>query len=103
MAVDQLGGVSDTEGAAKAVPFQAAFLIGEYPGKMTEKTMIPAGKSVTVNVRMDWRGTGSNPTEPFMNPLQSGQYRLRLPLVFEAEKTRQFIASSEQVVESPGK
>jgi hypothetical protein len=84
----------------KAVPFHPAFLIGEQD-KLTEKTIVPAKKSVTVEVRMDWPGTGSDPTEPFMSPKASGRYRVRLMLMFEADQQRQFIASPEQMVELP--
>ena len=37
--------------------------------------IIPASQAVTVQVRMDWPGTGSVPAEPLIDPSAPGRYQ----------------------------
>jgi RNA polymerase sigma factor (sigma-70 family) len=84
-----------------AAPFRPVYLVGER--NAAGKTVIPAGKSVEVELRMDWPGTGSQPAVPFLEASARGRYRVRLLLVFEAGGTRQFAAGAEKVVEVQGR
>jgi hypothetical protein len=86
--------------AKEPTPFAPAFLAGE-DDKATPGTTIAAGKSVTVELRMDWPGTGSQPAVPFMARSASGSYKVRVLLVFEVQQGRQFVAGPEKDVELP--
>jgi RNA polymerase sigma factor (sigma-70 family) len=87
--------------AAKARSFVSVYLMGENEGKATEKTVLPAGKSLTVELRLDWPGTGSVPTTPLMEPAAQGVYEVRLLLVFEANGMAQYVAGPARQVELP--
>jgi hypothetical protein len=84
-------------GAPKLRPFHAAYLIGERPGGSRRKVTVPAGQSVTVEVRMDWPGTGSCPAEPLMSPSAQGAYEVRLLLVFEGGRRRYAVGGPARV------
>jgi RNA polymerase sigma-70 factor (ECF subfamily) len=102
------GGLWPTTGLSASVtpakanhvrPFHPLFLAGERDGKAAGKTTIAAGKSVEVETRVDWPGTGSVPTEPLIHPGQPGTYLVRVVLVFEAGGFEQFVTSAVTVVE----
>lgn len=58
-----------------------------------DSTVAP-GKSVTVELRMDWPGTESMRRSPFMTIYQKG-YKVRLLMVFDAgRKAREYAAST---------
>ena len=68
------------------------FLVGESDS-LTKPTILRLGESIRLNLRMDWRGTGSQPTEPLMNPSQSADYSLRFVLLFGDNKRKQYVLS----------
>jgi hypothetical protein len=84
------------EGGKDRPAFAPVYLAGENPG-MPRAVMLGAGKSVDVELRMDWPGTGSVPAEPFIN--RPGKYAARFALVFEAGGMRQYALSAPVVVE----
>jgi hypothetical protein len=87
---------------AKSNPFHEVFRLGERPGESSSKVTVPPGKSVKVELRLDWPGTGSVPAVPLMDPASSGSYRVRLLLVVEGDGKR-YAVSGPMRVELPAK
>jgi RNA polymerase sigma factor (sigma-70 family) len=81
--------------------FLPAYMIGEKPGEAAAKTTLEPGKSLAVDLRMDWPGTGSVLATPLIDPAASGRYNLRLALAFEAGGTPQYVVGPVKVVELP--
>jgi hypothetical protein len=72
-------------------------LKGENPAA-TKPTRIAPGKSVTVELRMDWPGTGSVPAVPLLSSTES-ESRVRILMVFDAGRHhREFAASAVKFV-----
>ena len=68
--------------AKRPSSFEPVYLKGEKREKAQE-TRIAPGKAVTVDLRMDWPGTGSVQGDPLMTPSQS-EYNVRLLMVFSS-------------------
>jgi uncharacterized protein (TIGR03067 family) len=83
--------------AARAEPFRPVYLLGERPGKSVSLVTVPAGKSVKAKLRMDWRGTGSVHTTPFIDPSRPGTYEVRLLVVVEADGKRYAVSGPFRV------
>jgi hypothetical protein len=82
----------------KVQPFVPAYRLGEDPAAAREFA-VAADKDISLDVRMDWPGTGSQPGTPLM---KSGRkYKVRLLLVFKADGLEQYAASSPTEVEAP--
>jgi uncharacterized protein (TIGR03067 family) len=86
---------------ASATAFRPVFQFGERAGKATEAVTIAPEKSIEVKLRMDWPGTGSVMAIPLMKASEQGKYKVRLLLVFEADRKQQFVVGAETVVELP--
>jgi hypothetical protein len=72
---------------------EPVYLKGEKQGE-TELTRIAPGKSVTVELRMDWPGTGSVPATPLLSSSESESY-IRLLMVFDTGRNaREYAASA---------
>ena len=69
--------------------FHPAYLLGES-AEATKPTIIPPGRSKSVNIRMDWWGTGSVKGVPLMN-LGAGAYKVYPLLVFTADGKKQYV------------
>lgn len=69
--------------------FHPAYLLGESP-EATKPTTIPPGRSESVNIRMDWWGTGSVKGVPLMN-LGARAYKVYPLLVFTAGGKKQYV------------
>jgi hypothetical protein len=83
--------------ANQAKSFEPVYLKGENPGE-TELTRIALGKSITVELRMDWPGTGSVPSAPLLSSSDSESH-VRVLMVFEAGgNAREFAASAVTLV-----
>lgn len=89
---------SVTPEGANARPLQGVYRWGE-DGKETVATVLPPGKSAELQLRMDWKGTGSVPAMPLME--ESGRYHVRFALVFEAAGQEQYVMTDTQLVELP--
>jgi hypothetical protein len=85
---------------ASATPVQAkqpralvpVFLKGEQQGE-TKLTRIAPGKSVTVELRMDWPGTGSVPASPLLSPSES-ESNVRVLMLFDSGRNAPEYAAS---------
>jgi RNA polymerase sigma factor (sigma-70 family) len=86
--------------AAAPVPFHPVYLAGER-SESPGRTTLPPGKSLDVELRLDWPGTGSVQAAPLLRATEPGTYRVRLLLVFEAKGVRQFVAGPAEDVELP--
>jgi hypothetical protein len=83
--------------AKQANSLEPVFLHGEEQGK-TELTRIPPGKSVTVELRMDWPGTGSVTATPLLSSSMSECY-VRVLMVFDTGgNAREYAASAVKYV-----
>jgi hypothetical protein len=83
--------------AKQAKPLVPVFLEGEQRAE-AELTRIAPGKSVAVDVRMDWPGTGSQPAVPLLSPSDS-ESNVRVLMVFDAGgKAREYAASAVRYV-----
>jgi hypothetical protein len=83
--------------AKQAKSLEPVYLKGEDPGG-TKLTRIAPGKSITVELRMDWPGTGSVPTAPLLSSSLS-EAHVRVLLVFDAGRHhREFAASAVKFV-----
>jgi hypothetical protein len=79
--------------AKQARPLVPVFLKGEQHVE-TKLTRIAAGESITVQLRMDWPGTGSQPAEPLLSPTQS-EANVRVLMVFDTGgNAREYAASA---------
>ena len=78
--------------------FEPAYLFGENEGKAAEPLTVEAGKSVDIEVRMDWPGTGSVIGSPFLTGDQPGVYRVRFALAFESHNGFQYVVSPTGLV-----
>ena len=83
--------------AKQAKPLVPVFLKGEQQGE-TKLTRIAPGKSIVVELRMDWPGTGSQPAVPLLSSSQS-EANVRVLMVFDAGDTaREYAASAVSYV-----
>ena len=83
--------------AKQASPLAPVFLKGEQQGE-TKPTRIAPGKSIEVELRMDWPGTGSQPAVPLLSSSQS-EANVRVLMVFDAGDTaREYAASAVSYV-----
>jgi RNA polymerase sigma factor (sigma-70 family) len=89
------------EGEASATAFRPVYQVGERAGKANEAVTIAPEKSIEVELRMDWPGTGSVMAIPLMKASEQGKYKVRLLLVFEADGKQQYVVGAETVVELP--
>jgi hypothetical protein len=86
------------ENAKEVRPFHPVYRWGE-DGKETIATVLPPDKSVELQLRMDWKGTGSVRGMPLME--EPGRYHVRFALVFEAAGHQQYVITDRQVIELP--
>jgi hypothetical protein len=83
--------------ASQAKSLEPVYLHGEKQGE-TELTRIAPGKSVTVELRMDWPGTGSVKATPLLSSSQSECY-VRVLMVFDTgHNAREYAASAVKYV-----
>ena len=83
--------------AKRPSSFEPVYIKGEKREK-TQETRIAPGKAVTVELRMDWPGTGSVHGDPLMTPSQS-EYHVRLLMVFNSGRdTREYAAGTSKYV-----
>jgi len=79
--------------ARRAKSFEPVYLKGEQPGE-TKRTRIAPGKSITVELRMDWPGTGSVPGTPLLSATESESH-VRVLMVFDTGRNaREYAASA---------
>jgi hypothetical protein len=86
--------------AKESKPFEPVYLAGEDQDA-TRETKIGPGKSVNVELRMDWPGSGSVPAQPLMDSSAGGTYSVRVLLVFEVDGQKQYVAGQAGSVELP--
>jgi hypothetical protein len=84
--------------ATKSMPFVPVYLAGEDQDAARE-TKIGPGKSVNVDLRMDWPGSGSVPAQPLMESAAGGTYNVRVLMVFEVDGQKQYVAGPATSVE----
>ena len=95
-ATDLYASVSHVQ-AKQPSAFEPVYLVGEKREE-TKKTRIAPGKSITVDLRMDWPGTGSVRRVALMKPSQS-EYHVRLLMVFDSGgNSPQYAASAVKYV-----
>ncbi len=83
--------------AKQAKSLEPVYLKGKKQGE-TELTRIAPGKSITVELRMDWPGTGSVMAAPLLSSSDS-ESRVRVLMVFDAGgNAREFAASAVKYV-----
>lgn len=83
--------------AKRAEPLAPVFLKGEER-READPTRIAPGKSVTVELRMDWPGTGSRPAAPLLSRSES-ESSVRVLMVFDAGGTaREYAAGAARLV-----
>lgn len=83
--------------AKQAKPLVPIFLKGEQQGE-AKLIRIAPGKSVTVELRMDWPGTGSVIATPLLSPSES-ESNVRVLMVFDSGgKAREYAASAVRYV-----
>ena len=68
--------------AKQAKPLVPVFLKGSQQ-REAELTRIAPGKSIMVELRMDWPGTGSQPAAPLLSPSES-ESNVRVLMVFDS-------------------
>jgi hypothetical protein len=91
-ATDLYASVSHVQ-AERPSSFEPVYLKGEKREEIQE-TRIAPGKSVAVELRMDWPGTGSVPCAPLMTPSQS-EYHVRLLMAFDSGRNaREYAAGA---------
>src|SRR5262249_35495496 len=89
------------ERATPTKPFRPIFLFGERPDKGRDEATLAKGKSLDLELRMDLAADRNGFVNPPLEPLLPGNYKLRLLLVFEADGTPQYVASTGKTVELP--
>jgi hypothetical protein len=83
--------------AKQARPLVPVFLKGEQQ-RQAKPTRIAPGKSITVELRMDWPGTGSQPATPLLSSTAS-ESNVRVLMVFDTGGTaREYAASAVRYV-----
>ncbi len=80
-------------------PFTPVYVAREDPNGPRDVIVAP-GKSSTVELRMDWLGTGSVPTDPLIRG--PGRYTGRFAVVFEVNGKRQYVTSGPIEIELKG-
>lgn len=90
----------------EAAPFRIVYQFDDRePGAPEPIILHPgknlAGRALDIKVRLDWSGTGSIPNEPHLNPGDAGTFDVRLALVFEVSKKRQYVIGPSVGVELP--
>jgi RNA polymerase sigma factor (sigma-70 family) len=85
--------------AAKEEPFRPVYVFGEQDGKATKPLTLEGGTTLSIDLRMDWPGTGSVIVNPLMKA--PGAYKVRFLLVFEDEGVRQYVIGPETIVQLP--
>jgi len=88
--------ISTPEKGKKVRAFMPVYLAGEDPQVARSVTIAP-GKSIDVELRMDWPGTGSVIGIPLVEA--SGKYTVQFALVFEVGGKQQYVSSTAKVVE----
>jgi hypothetical protein len=83
--------------AKQAKPLVPVFLKGEQQ-REAKLTRIAPGKSIMVELRMDWPGTGSQPAAPLLSPSES-EANVRVLMVFDTGgNAREYAASAVKYV-----
>jgi hypothetical protein len=83
--------------AKQAKPLVPVFLKGEER-REAKPTRIAPGKSIRVELRMDWQGTGSQPAGPLLSPSAS-ESNVRVLMVFDTGgNAREYAASAVRFV-----
>lgn len=83
--------------AKQAKPLVPVFLKGEQQ-REAKLTRIAPGKSIMVELRMDWPGTGSQPAAPLVAPSES-ESNVRVLMVFDTGgNAREYAASAVRYV-----
>jgi hypothetical protein len=83
--------------AKQAKPLVPVFLKGEDQSE-AKLTRIAPGNSITIELRMDWPGTGSQPTKPLLPPSES-ESNVRVLMVFDTgSNAREYVASAVRYV-----
>lgn len=63
------------------------------------KTILKPGKTITIDVRLNWRGTGSVPIEPLIDESKLGKYTIRFLLFFKAGVSEEYFETQNFNVE----
>jgi hypothetical protein len=71
------------------------YLVGEK-GSADSPTKIEAGKKTSLEIRLNWPGTGSVPLlSPLIKDSEPGKYTIKLLLIFKAGASTEFVESPE--------
>jgi hypothetical protein len=62
-------------------------------------TTIEPGKRRSIEIRLNWPGTGSVPTSPLIKESEPGKYTIKLLLIFKTGESTEFVTSPELEIE----
>lgn len=58
-----------------------------------DETLLQPGETKRLDIRLNWPGTGSCPSEPLIDALKSGKYNGKLLLLFRSDGVQQYVES----------
>jgi hypothetical protein len=74
------------------------YLLGEKGSAQTLITLKP-GETKTFDIRLNWPGTGSIPTEPLIDESKPGRYSIKFLLFFKANGSEEYVESQAAEIE----
>jgi hypothetical protein len=74
------------------------YQVGEE-GSAISLVVLKPGESKAFDIRLNWPGTGSVPTEPLINESRVGKYSIKLLLLFKINGSEEYIESQAADIE----
>jgi hypothetical protein len=75
-----------------------AYQVGNL-GSITGKTVLKPQETITLNIRLNWYGTGSVPTEPLIEDSLPNKHVIKFALFFEADGSKQYLITQNFQIE----
>jgi hypothetical protein len=74
------------------------YQVGEK-GSIEKGTVLKSGETKTIDVRLNWPGTGSIPTEPLIDESKPSKYSIKFLLIFRAGASEEYLETQAFDVE----
>jgi hypothetical protein len=64
----------------------------------TNQTVLKPNQSITIDVRLNWHGTGSVPIEPLIDESTSGKHIIKFLLLFKTDASEEYLITENYTV-----
>lgn len=95
---DLYAAAQPSDGKGKFWSNAPGYQVGEE-GSADNLVTLKPGETKTLDIRLNWPGTGSVPTEPLIDESKPGRYSIKFLLFFKADGAEEYVESQAAEIE----